>query len=264
MQNDNGDVPDQTPFDIDSEILAPRILGLEHLALTPRRVEQRRLAAAMREVMDLLVSTTATTKDLAGAADDLEALADLLRTFPMGQTYQGFSESALSGATVSELGEPAPSGDGDTDGDPRQTWYAFFDHSPIIGLANPLSPPMSMQYSPERITAQVTFGAAFEGPPGCVHGGYIAAVFDELLGSAQSLSGTSGMTANLSVDYRRPTPLKTPIEMEAWLERRDGRKIYAKGVMHANGELTAEATGLFVSFDAESFARLVESRDDGA
>lgn len=232
-----------------SSKVSPRIEGLAALELTPRRTEERRLAAAMREVIDQLVSTTASTDELARAADDLEAIADVLRELPSGQTYRGFAESANAGQETAGL-EP---------GDPE--WYAFFDHSPFIGLANPLSPPVRLEYGSERVKGSVLFGAAYEGPPGCVHGGYIAAVFDELLGATQSLSGDQGMTAHLGIDYRRPTPLGVPLTMEGWFERREGRKIYARGAMYAEGELTAEAQGLFIAFDSAKFAALLEARD---
>lgn len=229
--------------------VSPRIEGLAGLRMTPRRSEERRLAAAMREVIDQLVSTTASTDELARAADDLEALADVLRELPAGQTYRGFAESANAGQETAGL-QP---------GDPE--WYAFFDHSPIIGLANPLSPPVHLEYRDERVHGSVTFGAAYEGPPGCVHGGYVAAVFDELLGATQSLSGDQGMTAHLGVDYRRPTPLGAPLTLEGWFERREGRKIYVRGAMYAGGELTAEADGLFIAFDRGKFAELLAARD---
>jgi len=228
---------------------SPRIEGLRSLEVTPRRREGRRLATAMREVIDLLVSTTATKEELADAADELESLASTLRRLPTGQTYLGFSELANAGQEVAGLSPEDPE------------WSAFFDHSPFIGLANPLSPPMTLEYSGERVLGTVTFGSAFEGPPGCVHGGYVAAVFDELLGSTQSLSGTQGMTAHLGVDYRRPTPLHVPLQMEGWLDRRDGRKIYANATIHADGVLTAEASGLFIAFDSEKFAQLLANRN---
>lgn len=231
-------------------MISPRIEGLAALAATPRRTEERRLAAAMREVIERLVSTTATTEELARAADELEALAALLGSYPTGQTYQGFAESANAGQETAGL-QP---------GDPE--WYAFFDHSPFIGLANPLSPPLHLEYRGDRVVGGVTFGAAYEGPPGCVHGGYVAAVFDELLGATQSLSGDQGMTAHLGVDYRRPTPLGVPLTLEGWLDRRDGRKIYARAAMYADGQLTAEADGLFIAFDREKFAALLAARND--
>ncbi len=229
--------------------IAPRIEGLKSLELTPRRREVRRLAAAMREVIDRLVSTSAGEAELAAAADELEALAATLRGLPSGLTYEGFAEAANAG--------PAPGGM--QPGDPD--WYGFFDHSPIIGLANPLSPPVELEFTGERVGGRVTFGAAYEGPPGCVHGGYVAAVFDELLGSAQSLSGTQGMTAHLEVDYRKPTPLGVELTLDGWLDRREGRKIYARGTIHAGGVLTAEAEGLFVAFDPERFQALLAARN---
>lgn len=230
--------------------MSPRIEGLKALQLTPRRRQVRRLAAAMREVIDQMVSTTAGEAELAAAADDLEALAATLRDLPSGLTYRGFAESANAGQETAGL-QP---------GDPE--WYGFFDHSPIIGLANPLSPPLEFEYSADRVIGRVTFGAAYEGPPGCVHGGYVAAVFDELLGSAQSLSGDQGMTAHLGVDYRRPTPLGVELVLEGWLERREGRKIYTRGSIHAGGELTAEAEGLFIAFDREKFRALLAARNE--
>lgn len=228
---------------------SPRIEGMQALQDTPRRQAQRRLAAAMRDVIEHLVATTATESELTTAADDLESLAGTLRSLPTGQTYRGFAESANAGR---ETGDAQP-------GD--EEWSAFFDDSPLIGLANPLSPPMVLEHAGERVVAHVTFGAAYEGPPGCVHGGYIAAVFDELLGAAQSLSGDQGMTAHLGVDYRRPTPLGVPLRLEGWLERREGRKIYARGNLHAADVLTAEAEGLFIAFDRGRFQELLRSRD---
>ncbi len=238
-----GDAPDETSEA--ASFTSPRIEALAALELTPRRVEVRRVAQAMRDIIEALVSSTATTEELAEAAGDLERLAASFGTLPGGQTYQGFAEAAVAG----ELPDDA------------ERW-AFFDHSPFIGLANPMSPPMLLSYEGDRVVCDVTFGSAYEGPPGCVHGGYVAGAFDELLGAAQSLSGTQGMTAHLDVDYRRPTPLHVPLRMEGWLDRRDGRKIWAKATLVADGELRAEAEALFIAFDPDGFQRLLDARDE--
>ena len=256
------DQPEQPPTVPNESGVSPRIEGLKGLELTPRRIEVRRLAAAMRDIMEHLVSTTASTDDLSSAADDLENLAAVLRALPKGQTYQGFAEAANAGNVISAQ---AGSSSGPVpnlvlaEDDPER--YAFFDHSPFIGLANPLSPPMSLDYSADRVVGRVTFGSAYEGPPGCVHGGYVAGAFDELLGATQSLSGTQGMTAHLEVDYRKPTPLNVPLVMESWLDRREGRKIWARGTMTADGELRAEAEALFIAFDPEKFRALLAARN---
>ncbi len=68
------------------------------------------------------------------------------------------------------------------------------------------------------VIGHANFGVAYEGPPGYVHGGIIAAAFDEVLGMAQSLTGNPGMTGTLSIRYRRPDPcLLTELVFEkAW------------------------------------------------
>jgi acyl-coenzyme A thioesterase PaaI-like protein len=106
----------------------------------------------------------------------------------------------------------------------------------------------------------VVFGSAYEGPPGSVHGGFVAAAFDEVLGFANSLSGSPGMTARLIVNYRQPTPLYTELRFDARLDRVEGRKIFTTGEVYAGDRLTAEAEGLFVSVDREKFQRLFATR----
>ena len=92
---------------------------------------------------------------------------------------------------------------------------------------------------------------AFEGPPGYVHGGQVALMFDEALGVANVAAGHAGMTARLSVRYRRPTPLRTELRLEAWTVERQGRRITTVGTLHAGDVLCAEAEGLFVDIGTE-------------
>lgn len=228
---------------------SPRVEGLGMIPMTPQRVGARRLADAMRQIIDLLVSTTASAEELERAAGFAESFVEELRSMPAGLTYRGFAEAANSGGEI----EGVKAGE--------KNWFEFFDHSPFIGLANPLSPPMTLEYGDNEVYGKVTFGAAYEGPPGCVHGGYIAGVFDELLGSAQSLSGSQGMTAHLGVDYRSPTPLQTELELLGRFERQEGSKIYTTGEIRVNGRLTAEAQGLFIQMNPEKFKALVAERD---
>jgi acyl-coenzyme A thioesterase PaaI-like protein len=201
--------------------------------------ERRRLAAAMRTVIDRLVQIDAPEDELAAAADALERYADRLASHPRSERYEAWAETSPSG----DVG-------------------AFFDRSPVIGLANPLAPPIRMQPDPDgrRVHGRATLGAAYEGPPGSLHGGMVAAAFDELLGFASSLSGTPGMTGTLTIRYRRPTPLHTEIRLEGRFERKEGRKIFTAGELYAGDVLTAEAEGIFIAVDRERFLALYEER----
>jgi acyl-coenzyme A thioesterase PaaI-like protein len=231
---------------------SPRIDRLHQLPPTERRVAMRRLASAGREVIELMSSSGATANELDAAAESLEAVADVLRGWSGDGDYEGVAEMANAGDLLARRRQMVDEGD-------PEAW-AQFDDSPFIGLANPMSPPMVLGYEGERVVCDVTFGSAFEGPPACVHGGYVAAAFDEVLGAAQSLSGEQGMTARLTINYRSPTPLHEPLRIEAWLARREGRKIFVEGSMTVGDRLTAEAEGLFIAFDPEKFLALLESR----
>ena len=141
----------------------------------------------------------------------------------------------------------------------------FVDRSPIIGQMNALAAPMEVSIAESdgggpHVEGHVTFSSAYEGPPGCVHGGFIAAYFDEVLGVVQALSGQPGMTANLSVNYRSPTPLHKALVFRAQMVSVEGRKIMTRGTLHHGDVLCAEATAVFVSMSPELLERLVRIR----
>lgn len=126
----------------------------------------------------------------------------------------------------------------------------FFPYSPVVGPLNPLAPPVKMWRTHVddaiEIHGEVEFGDAYNGPPGCVHGGVIAEVLDELLGSVCVVNGLGGFTGTLTVVYRSPTPLGRWLTLRGWHSRSDGRKIYAQGTMHDGDSLLVEAEGVFI------------------
>lgn len=208
--------------------------------LNTRGIEMRRLADSMRLIIERLVATAAPTEAIIDAADELARVALSFDRLQPGTVYEGFSEAANVGA------------------DP----HASFEHSPFIGRANPLAPPMHLQEIDGVVHGRVVFGSAYEGPPGCVHGGYVAAVFDELLGATQSMAGHPGMTGTLKVIYRSPTPLHAELHYVGKLTRVEGRKIFTEGTVTANGVLCAEAEGIFISIDFSKFATMKAEREE--
>ena len=126
--------------------------------------------------------------------------------------------------------------------------------------ADPTAGVGSESWHDALVVGTVTFGGAYEGPPGCVHGGFIAGSFDEILGVTQSLSGQPGMTAQLDISYRSPTPLRREVHFRGRIERIDGRKIHAVATLHHGDVLCAEARGLFISMKPEVFERLMRDR----
>lgn len=121
--------------------------------------------------------------------------------------------------------------------------------APIGGVSNPLAPFYRMWVDFENREAHglANFGWAFEGPPTFVHGGWVAAVFDEFMGCAQVFCDDPGVTGTLSIRYKQPTPINTDVVLHARLKEQNGRKIVVEGTMTANGVVTATCEALFVS-----------------
>ena len=122
----------------------------------------------------------------------------------------------------------------------------YLPRSPVVGDASPLSPRLDWEVVDGRVFATGRFGAAYEGPPGYVHGGMVALAFDEVLGIVNIANDNPGMTGTLKVRYRRPTPLFTDVRFEAWVEQVDGRRIRSLAELWAGDTLCAEADGLFI------------------
>ena len=180
--------------------------------------ERARLAASIRELIDAAMSiedlNASTLVDVAGAVEQL--------TFRLGK-------GRAAGAGY----QPRSHGD-------------YLPRSPIVGEASPLSPRFAWERGGRGIVARGTFGAPYEGPPGYVHGGWIACAFDEMLGIANIQAGNPGMTARLTVHYRHPTPLFRELRCEAWVERVEGRRIISRAELYDGDSLTARADGVFV------------------
>ena len=103
-----------------------------------------------------------------------------------------------------------------------------------------------LEFDGDLTCGHATYGEVFEGPPGLVHGGFVISAFDDLLGVAQAASRMAGLTGTLEVRLRRGTPLHRRIDYEAGVASVAGRKITAWGRSLLDGEVLAEATGIFI------------------
>lgn len=120
--------------------------------------------------------------------------------------------------------------------------------NPAAGQRNPIAPPMVIQHDPDgRCWSEFTLGAAYEGPPGLVHGGISALVLDHLLGEAASGGLVKPrFTGTITVKYLRGTPLGR-LRADAFVERYEDHKTYARGFISDAEGPTAEAEGVFIT-----------------
>lgn len=121
-------------------------------------------------------------------------------------------------------------------------------HNPVTGPENALAPPMAVRGAADgSVIGTATLGLPYQGPPGYVHGGVSALLLDHTLGVANHVAGATGMTAVLTLRYRRPTPLFEPLTINCRQVGVDGRKIRAVGTIHADGQECVQAEGLFIA-----------------
>jgi len=123
---------------------------------------------------------------------------------------------------------------------------SLFERSPLSGLSNALAAPLTLEFDGTTTRGHATYPAHYEGPPGLVHGGYVISAFDDLLGVAQAASGVAGFTGTLSVRLHAGTPLNRRIDYEAGVASHEGRKVIAWGKAWLDGQLLAEAEGIFI------------------
>lgn len=115
------------------------------------------------------------------------------------------------------------------------------------GECNPIAPPMIVHHEPDgRFWSEFVLGAAYEGPPGLVHGGVCALVLDQMLGEAASEGLTQPLfTGTITIKYLRGTPLG-PLRADAFVERSEGVKAFARGHLSDATGVTVEAEGVFI------------------
>ncbi|KAF4123313.1 Thioesterase superfamily [Geosmithia morbida] len=126
----------------------------------------------------------------------------------------------------------------------------------LLGAGKVSVPPYAWNDAEGReMVAVLHVGEDLCGHPGIVHGGFLATILDEGLGRCtfKALPHNIAVTANLNINYRKPTPAGTFLVLRAETTKVEGRKAWVKGRLEqlsAPGEtpvVFAEAEGLFVS-----------------
>lgn len=196
--------------------------------------QRRRTAQLLRELVREVVTADIDDAEFAPIADALEPLRDQLADRPR-------LERDVSGLhTKDHAGRHAG----------RQPIY---DRDPLIGLSNPLSPPLARVGGRDSNEWEVVFGDAYGGHPGFVHGGYVSAVLDHVLGVAASRSGYAVMTGTLTTRYRRPTRLHSHLVCRGRLDSVVGRKVFCNAILEADGEVIAEADGVYIRVEPDRY-----------
>ncbi len=128
-------------------------------------------------------------------------------------------------------------------------------HCFVCGVSNPFGLKLRFfETSPGEVTADCTISAEYQGYPGVVHGGVVAAMLDELAG--RSLMGGDSprfmYTARLEIRYRKNVPVGQPLHLVGNAVSAKQRTATAKSAIYdQDGSLLAEADVLLVNIPSE-------------
>ena len=185
---------------------------------------RRRLAGAVRD----LVERVARVQD--GDLDVAEAhVQAALEALPLGRTAaQAFR-------------------DGDFLDDSRP----WIDRTAVMGHTNPQAPPLTLTHGEGTSSGTLTLGERFVGAPGLVHGGVIAAIFDQICGTCAVMADLPGLTVELNVRYLKPAHVHLPLTFTATIASHTGRRVLVDGTCMEAGETVATCRGTFVTLKGD-------------
>lgn len=186
------------------------------------RIEElyRPLVDAVRDLVDATIRTTVDDETVRRTQADLEALVARLRARQIdGPAGVRFNSEARA-----------------------WNWG-----NAVVGKRNAIAPPLELVRDADGLMhADVVLGAAYEGPPGLVHGGVAALLLDHLMGETASAGHSRvTLTGTLTMRYRRGTPLG-PLRLEGRIDREEGRKVYVVATLADAEGVTVEADGVFI------------------
>jgi acyl-coenzyme A thioesterase PaaI-like protein len=173
-----------------------------------------RFVSAMRRLQDLAVSAAPDDDVWRDAAGRVEDLVDLLDPY---EAPEGVSPAGRTPA--------------------------------MPGFGSLLMPPWTLtEFGPDGVAMKGHFSRYHIGGNNAVHGGVLPLLFDQVFGLVTRAAGRPiSRTAFLHVDYRKVTPMYTPLAVNGRVDSTEGRKAFVSGELtDGDGTVLAEGHGLMV------------------
>jgi len=202
----------------------------------PQWAARRSLADALRTLIEKCVRTEADAQTLAEAEARVVEAARLL---PEGRTA---AEAFKDGSYFDAPGE-------------------WIDRGAMFGRCNPVAPPMEIHTEDGHTECTVVLDERHVGAPGMVHGGILAACFDQLCGHCAVLSGHPGLTVELEVRFRKPAHVHVPLVFEANITQVRGRMVTVEATCCREEEEVAHCRAVFMILDREQGDALFKGLD---
>jgi len=201
--------------------------GMDKIIPSPTHQKRRDIASSLHNIASHIIRMDASDEELTVYLQELTSLEKRFKNQGKIDTSELFRKMI----NVEASGDDVLMG---------------HDYGILNGKASAIAFPMDTKIVGDRVHGTAFVPLPFQGPPMRVHGGIVAAIFDVLLAQTQAIGKVMGYTASLEITYKNATPLETELELEAWIEKIDGRKMFNAGEIRANGKVCATAKGLWI------------------
>lgn len=128
--------------------------------------------------------------------------------------------------------------------------FAFEPHNCFAcGSLNTHGLRLALHVDGERCWTDLAIPSRFQGWDEIAHGGIVATILDEVMAWSLVDHDNWGLTARMTVDFKRPVPLDRPIHAEGWVTEVRRRLITTAGriVDQATDEVLATAEATYVA-----------------
>ena len=127
-------------------------------------------------------------------------------------------------------------------------------HCFACGELNETGLHLKLQLASGRCQVELTLSDRFEGWEGLIHGGILCTILDEVMAWALVERDAWGVTARMSVDFRRPVLVGQAIRAEGWIVESKRR------IQRTAGRIVDTHTGLEVAAAEATYVVATEAR----
>jgi len=111
---------------------------------------------------------------------------------------------------------------------------------------------LKLHLGERRSWTEFVLDERFEGWQGVTHGGILATILDEVMAWALVAEDNWGVTARMTIDFKRPVAVGTNVRAEGWIVRNRRRLVDTAGqILDSNGTLLASAEAVYVAANEE-------------
>jgi uncharacterized protein (TIGR00369 family) len=146
------------------------------------------------------------------------------------------------------------------DSEGKAAWLSYQDfrirphHCFACGELNENGLHLALKFAPRRCYVELTIPDRFEGWEGLIHGGIVTTILDEVMAWALIEQDSWGVTARMSVEFRRPVLVGQPIRAEGWIVESKRR------IQRTAGRIVEAETGLELATAEATYVAATEAR----